>query len=1021
VRNQSRAWARVHDEEARADRLEVALEAALRRVDEHKAALAQRSSGRQIEHQELLRLRARVKELQEKVATYQARSNRRFFDFDPIQEENERLRQELEQLEQTAREQLAAAQSAAEERLAEAEKAAAARLAEVEAEAGRLRAIAEPPKQKFFARGHYTSEVDLAALEIIATLGVSANVVPALFVMFARFFGVKIPSRTKKVLTGTAAGKRVYEWKDVLYIPGKTHMKELPAIGNELHAIQAGAWLLEDPEASYCYVADAANSQQREILAQLLYRRNKETGKLESMAMSIDEIGDKTSVGQQKKFKSALASIAEAWGEAAELGVLDDGWQPQAEAAEPTEEEPSTAAGFFEQQRKGWRARQKRKLAELTPASAMNDRAAPARKAARLARGGDGSGGSGDVADDPTCAHHAVANVGEEGRKAIDKILKEKMAITDEQAESDASKVKALRTSVGWFSSPACSLIYQCSKYVALFSSKGYAIGANFATWLAHKLKTTEQLAGEIIGHVEDLLAICGGRDYVFFLDAAVVDRFSQLESLYGYLLEEADMGAEAGGKLRKAIITGFESVYCMSAVRSMAVIADAWLWPMLRAIEPGDDVHVLDVCPELWPRTCAWLEEAAASPQSAIDGTLCLRTSLEAANLRTTPRKGPTASGEHRAERAAIDLRRVRAAIDSDAELKALVHDMLSAAFTAMATSVRNHAAEFMPGGCCCKANVTPALRQRLDGMPLTSVGAETMFARVKRRAERGGIARHDTRMGAVLCERDATVAWAREQTDAAGLLRLACTRWRKGSGSRTMADEDALKGEAKAPEREAKLAKKRSGRAAKAADVERLKAVAVVSTYSALKTMGNEGLSDQLKIFKKLEKKTGFKTTGSGSEMRLQLQSLIFEKYGAGANDLADGDSGLEGRAANDGKRRKRKVAAAGGGGGSKKKSKKKKSNMVSLNDWEWEADEIFEIERLIGKMVADGGEVPGRTAVVAGTVLYKVLWQGFPPDIATWESEEDLAHTDEVQLYEAGLAEEQEQEAEEGEADI
>lgn len=54
------------------------------------------------------------------------------------------------------------------------------------------------------------------------------------------------------------------------------------------------------------------------------------------------------------------------------------------------------------------------------------------------------------------------------------------MNISDEQAESDAAKVKALRTSVGWFSSPACSLIYQTSKYVVLFSSKGYAIGANF-------------------------------------------------------------------------------------------------------------------------------------------------------------------------------------------------------------------------------------------------------------------------------------------------------------------------------------------------------------------------------------------------------------------------------------------------------------------------------------------------------------------------------------------------------------
>ena len=28
------------------------------------------------------------------------------------------------------------------------------------------------------------------------------------------------------------------------------------------------------------------------------------------------------------------------------------------------------------------------------------------------------------------------------------------------------------------------------SKYVALFSSKGYAIGENFAQWLAHKLNT---------------------------------------------------------------------------------------------------------------------------------------------------------------------------------------------------------------------------------------------------------------------------------------------------------------------------------------------------------------------------------------------------------------------------------------------------------------------------------------------------------------------------------------------------
>ena len=66
------------------------------------------------------------------------------------------------------------------------------------------------------------------------------------------------------------------------------------------------------------------------------------------------------------------------------------------------------------------------------------------------------------------------------------------------------------------------------SKYVALFSSKGYAIGENFAQWLAHKLKTTERLSGELIGHVEDLLAICGGRHAMggqqFAADAVLLD-----------------------------------------------------------------------------------------------------------------------------------------------------------------------------------------------------------------------------------------------------------------------------------------------------------------------------------------------------------------------------------------------------------------------------------------------------------------------------------------------------------------
>ena len=88
---------------------------------------------------------------------------------------------------------------------------------------------------------------------------------------------------------------------------------------------------------------------------------------------------------------------------------------------------------------------------------------------------------------------------------------------------------------------------------------------------------------------------------------------------------------------------------------------------------------------------------------------------------------------------------------------------------------------------------------------------------------------------------------------------------------------------------------------------------------------------------------------------------------------------------------------------------------------------ASEEFVIERLIGKMVADGGDVPGREGekVPAGTVLYKVLWEGFPPEIATWEEEDQIpcGEVDFVEQYEASLAEEEaegEAEAEDSESD-
>ena len=55
----------------------------------------------------------------------------------------------------------------------------------------------------------------------------------------------------------------------------------------------------------------------------------------------------------------------------------------------------------------------------------------------------------------------------------------------------------------------------------------------------------------------------------------------------------------------------------------------------------------------------------------------------------------------------------------------------------------------------------------------------------------------------------------------------------------------------------------------------------------------------------------------------------------------------------------------------------------------------------------MVADGKtEVPGRTGIKAGTVLYRVLWEGWPEELATWEEEDDIpcGEEDFVAQYEA-----------------
>lgn len=291
------------------------------------------------------------------------------------------------------------------------------KLAQVTSREQAFKQVAEPPKSKFYRNG-FEPVIELAAIEAMLA-GASCNAVPRLFVIFARAFGVTIPVRNEEgtsVPVRKVDGKMVYEKKLLLCIPSRTHCKGLMGVLNQLHKLQVGEWL--QCAENCCYISDGAESLQRDWCAHLLSRRD-ENGKLDLMHVDVTQLMSKASERQAESFRSSLSFIAETCKKA---GV--------------TEEISPLITGF-------------------KPVASMNDRAAAARKAARLVLGSQ----EGD--DDPTCAEHALVNTLEEARKAIDGILRQMMQITDEQAASDAAKIKAMRTAVGWFSSPACALIYQ--------------------------------------------------------------------------------------------------------------------------------------------------------------------------------------------------------------------------------------------------------------------------------------------------------------------------------------------------------------------------------------------------------------------------------------------------------------------------------------------------------------------------------------------------------------------------------
>jgi hypothetical protein len=127
-------------------------------------------------------------------------------------------------------------------------------------------------------------------------------------------------------------------------------------------------------EANYCYIADGAILLQQDNMVHLFSRRNRQTGRLELMALAVDACTNKTATGKHRGLEAAQKRIADAWGAAEALGLLGSAAAPPQES-QPESETPEQ----FHRQR---REEMQRRIEVLVQTDAQNDRNASARNAA---------------------------------------------------------------------------------------------------------------------------------------------------------------------------------------------------------------------------------------------------------------------------------------------------------------------------------------------------------------------------------------------------------------------------------------------------------------------------------------------------------------------------------------------------------------------------------------------------------------------------------------------------------------
>ena len=137
--------------------------------------------------------------------------------------------------------------------------------------------------------------------------------VPQLFLIFARFFGILVPSKIKKLPGPWVDGWRTTVERQVCFFPGKSHVKEMAAVRNQLNKLQVGEWLTghmeSDGKTRCCYIADGAESQQIDYLGRLLSRRV--NGKLDITALSLDNLCGKSTDDQVAAFRHPLEEVSE--------------------------------------------------------------------------------------------------------------------------------------------------------------------------------------------------------------------------------------------------------------------------------------------------------------------------------------------------------------------------------------------------------------------------------------------------------------------------------------------------------------------------------------------------------------------------------------------------------------------------------------------------------------------------------------------------------------------------------------